>query len=155
MPGRVITLYLRKELQGPLMRKTLQMGGSEIAYAAYLYVVEGLFRDGLIDEKTFTRCWLRFASLLRGEKVEDEPPSGEKLLTEERRLFKDVLEQWDDHPDERWRMMWARRAMDFRGRIPEADEIIRRVYGDEVWVDVECGEGEVCARDKREVQVEE
>jgi len=120
----VIYLCLKPEVRFALMAKAAREKIS-MAYQAHLYVIEGLYRDGLLDEETYHYLRQEYSKpKLRHEPKPTPQDNSEEKLAEKREIYRMVIEQWLEH-DEKWREYWIRKAENDRDIIPEANEILK------------------------------
>lgn len=110
-----ILLYLSKDLYTGFIRLQADKGLGR-SFAGLLPFIEGLFRLGYISKEVYEEHVKKYSEPLESEKPLSLEQSTEQSFLERRdRQLKGMLEQWDLHPDPKWR----NKVYDFAGKYAD------------------------------------
>jgi hypothetical protein len=116
-----VLIYLSRELYNGFIRLQADKGLGR-SYAGLLPFVEGLYRLGYISKEVYAEHVRKYSQPLGAEcsatiVLSKEQQDKKLLLERKENQFKGQLEQWDDHPDPKWRI----RAIAEAEKYPELE----------------------------------
>jgi hypothetical protein len=99
-------------------------------YAGLLLLTKAAYQEQLIGKENYEKFVFRYSRRLVPEEqpkqLSPEQLNEQKKLQTTTRSFWNVLDQWEQHPDPKWRLYWITEAKKWQDKIPEAKAILQK-----------------------------
>ena len=101
------------------------------SYAGLLLINKAAYQEQLITKEAYEKYLYRYSRKLvpeeQPQKLTAEQQKIKQKLDEKARSFGAAYNQWNLHPDPKWRQWWINEAEKWQDKIPEAKEFLRKV----------------------------
>ena len=100
-------------------------------YAGLLLLTKAAYQEQLISREIYEKYLYRYSRKLipeeQTQQLTTEQQREKQRLDEKARSFNAAFNQWDLHPDHKWRQWWINEAKNFKDTMPEAKEFLQKV----------------------------
>jgi len=101
------------------------------SYAGLLLITKAALQEQLITKEVYEKYLFRYSRKLVPEehpqKLTTEQQKDKQKIDEKARSFGSAYDQWNLHPDVKWRQRWIDEAKKYQDTMPEAKEFLRKV----------------------------
>ena len=127
-----VMLYLTKDLYTAFIKLQADKGLGR-SYAGLLPFTEGMYHLGYLTEITYEFHVKKYSEpLIKDAKVSLEVLEKKQELETKNLFFKQVLEQWNLHSDEKWFGVMMKQAEPWKDKLESARKICEMVKVKEV-----------------------
>jgi hypothetical protein len=99
-------------------------------YAGLLLITKAAYQEQLIGKEDYEKFVFRYSRRLVPEEqpkqLSPEQLNMQKKIEATARSFANVLDQWEQHPDPKWRQHWIDEAKKWQDKIPGAEAILQK-----------------------------
>ena len=99
--------------------------------AGLLLITKALYQEQLITKEVYEKYLYRYSRKLvpeeQSQKLTIEQQKNKQKIDEKARSFGAAYDQWNLHPDAKWRQRWIDEAKKYQDTMPEAKEFLRKV----------------------------
>ena len=100
-------------------------------YAGLLLLTKAVYQEQLISREVYEKYLYRYSRKLVPEeqtpKLSAEQQKEKQKLDEKARSFSAAYNQWEEHPDPKWRQWWINEAEKWQDKMQEARDFLKRV----------------------------
>lgn len=101
-------------------------------YAGLLLLTKALYEEKLITKEVYEKYLYRYSRKLvpeeQTQKLTIEQQKNKQKIDEKARSFDAAYNQWNLHPDPKWRQWWIKEAKKWQDQIPEAKTFLKKVH---------------------------
>ena len=121
-----VLIYLSKELYNGFIKLQADKSLGR-SFAGLLPFTEGLFRLGYISKEVYEKHVHKYSKPLEDPIILTKERKKEKQNIEKMdAYFRNILVQWDEHPDPNWRKKVLIRAEKFSDKIKSAKLVLKK-----------------------------
>jgi hypothetical protein len=99
-------------------------------YAGLLLITKAAYQEQLIGKEDYEKFVFRYSRRLVPEEqpkqLSPEQLNEQKKMEATARSFANVCDQWELHPDPKWRQHWVDEAKKWQDKIPQAKAILQK-----------------------------